>query len=150
MPFFLRPQPHWSQCLLNGPAGSASVRPSANSDKLAVHLIPSSSSSTTPRTWWCLTSMCFWFWLSGFFVKVRHVILSPNISMLLTACSGSSLFRNLRIQTPSLAPWLIATYLVSDVDVNTVRCCLWQQVIIVPPKKKQYPVTNFRSSMSPA
>ena len=128
----------------------AFIRPSASIDELVIHLIPSFPSSTSPRTWWCIMSICLVrFWLSGSFVKVRLVLLSPSISILLTTCSGRSSFRKHLIHTPCLAPWLIATYLASDVDVDTVCCRLLDQVVIAPPRKKQYPVIGFLSSRSP-
>ena len=140
---------HSSRCFLKGPAGRAFVRPSASIAELSIHSIASSPSSTNPRTWWCMTSMCFVrFWLSGSFVKVRLVSLSPSIFISLTASSGSSSFRNRQIHTPSLAPWLTATYSASEVDVETVRCLLLHQVTIALPRKKQYPVIDFLSCRS--
>ncbi len=96
-------------------------------------------------------SMCLVrFWFSGSFVKVRLVSLLPSISILLTACLGSISFRKRLTYTPSLVSWLIATYLASDIDVNTVCCHLLDQVVIAPLRKKQYPVIDFLSLRSPA
>lgn len=43
----------------------------------------------------------------------------------------------------------MATYLASKVDVETVHYYLLYQVTIALPKKKQYPVIDFQSSISP-
>ena len=117
--------PHFPQCFLKAAARSALVRPLANIAELWIQSMANSLSSTNPRTWWCMTSICFfWFWLSGSLVKVRLVSLLPSIFISLTVFSCSSSFRNCCIHPPSLAPWLAATYMASEVEVETVRYCL--------------------------
>lgn len=54
------------------------------------------------------------------FVKVRLVLLLLSISILLIAYLKSILFRKRLTYTFSLILWLIATYLTSNIDIDTV------------------------------
>ena len=84
---------HSRRCFLKGAARSALVRPPASIAELSMKLMAISPSSTNPRTWWCMTLMCFVrFWLSGSFVKITLVSLLPSIFIsrplsLVEACS---------------------------------------------------------------
>lgn len=57
---------------------------------------------------------------------------------------------NLCIQTASFDAYLRAIYLASVVDMETVLYFLLHQDTMAPFKKKQYPITDFRSLGSPA
>lgn len=119
------------RCFLKGPAERAFVKLSTNIDKLGIYLIPNSLSSISPHIWWCIMLIYLVrFWLFGFFVKVKLVLLLPSIFILLTTYSESSLFRKHLIYIPSFAPWLIATYWALDIDVNTVCYCSFEEEAI--------------------
>ncbi len=86
----------------------------------------------------------------GFLVIMMLVSLSP---CRIQASIGSAIlnsFRNRLIHTLSLAVCPNAIYSASVVEVDTVRCFLLHQETTAPLMKKQYPITDLRSSGSPA
>lgn len=90
------------------------------------------------------------FWLSKSLVKVILVLLSLSIFISLTTLSSRSSFRRQHIHIFFLIFQPTFIYLASNIDVDIVYCYLLYKVIIAPLKKKQYSITDFLSSKSPA
>ena len=128
--FFHSTRPYLSQCFLKSLVEKVFIRPSANILKLEIHSTLSFLSSTSSQIWCYMTSIyfvqfcLFGFCFFGFFINVRIVLLSPNIFIFLTISFHRSLFKKYQIYISSFTPWLILTYSIFEVNMETVRCHL--------------------------